>query len=68
MKPEFAQAASRPLPAMVPLVDAAQQLNLDWAQTWRLVLKGQLIGRRLSNGRWAATQDSLAALVAARDA
>jgi hypothetical protein len=42
----------------VPLALAAQSAGLSWAQAWRLVLRGELEGRK-AKGRWVVTRASL---------
>ena len=44
----------------VTLSDAAHQLGLSWAATWRLVLIGALDGRRdRVSGRWRVQRSSV---------
>ena len=45
--------------ARIPLIEAAQRLGLSYNQALRLVLIGQLDGRR-SNGRWLVDAQSVA--------
>jgi len=42
------------------LTEAAQALGLSWSQAWRLVLKGQLNGKKELSG-WVVTQQSVKA-------
>lgn len=42
----------------VPLALAAQSAGLSWPQAWRLVLRGELEGRK-AGGRWVVTRASL---------
>lgn len=44
--------------AEIPLALAAQFAGLSWAQAWRLVLRGELEGRK-AGGRWVVTRGSL---------
>lgn len=44
----------------ITLSDAAHELGLSWAATWRLVLTGVLDGRRdASSGRWRVRRSSV---------
>lgn len=46
--------------AEVVLSDAAHELGLSWAATWRLVLTGALDGRRdQASGRWRVQRSSV---------
>ena len=40
------------------LPEASRVLQLSWAQTWRLVLRGDLAGRQV-NGRWRIPRDAV---------
>lgn len=51
--------------AEIPLALAAQSAGLSWAQAWRLVLRGELEGRK-AGGRWVVTRASLEAWNEAR--
>lgn len=42
----------------VSLSVAAHRLGLSWQQAWRLLLRGELQGRK-SGGRWAVDEESL---------
>ena len=48
----------------IPLSEAALRLGKSWNQTWRLVLKKQIIGRK-TNGRWLCDVESVEALLRA---
>ena len=41
------------------LSDAAQRLGISWARAWRLVLTGELEGRK-RQGRWYVSERTLA--------
>jgi hypothetical protein len=45
--------------SQIPLSEAAQQLRISWQRAWRLVLTGDLSGRKV-NGRWMVTKASVA--------
>jgi len=46
--------------AVITLSDAAHELGLSWAATWRLVLTGVLDGRRDPiSGRWRVRRSSV---------
>jgi hypothetical protein len=42
----------------VPLADAAAALKKTWGQAWKLVLTGELKGRK-KNGKWLVDAESL---------
>jgi hypothetical protein len=42
----------------IPLALAAQGAGLSWSQAWRLVLRGELEGRKV-RGRWVVRRASL---------
>lgn len=51
----------------IPLALAAQSASLSWAQAWRLVLSGELEGRKVK-GRWVIARASLEAWLRERGA
>lgn len=44
----------------ISLSDAAGQLGISWFRAWTMVLKQELKGRQLPNGRYAVREDSVA--------
>jgi hypothetical protein len=46
------------MPNEVPLADAAAALKKTWSQTWKLVLTGELKGRK-KDGKWMVDSTSL---------
>jgi len=49
----------------VSLTEAAHQLGISWERAWRLVLTGQLEGKK-ERGKWVIHADSLRELIKAR--
>lgn len=47
----------------IPLAVAAQRLGVSWATAWKLVLTGDLVGKRV-RGRWVVAPESLDAYIA----
>ena len=45
-------------PSLIPLPDAARELELQWHQAWRLVLLGTLVAERRGS-RWYVHRSSL---------
>jgi hypothetical protein len=58
-------ARSAPQTGDLALIEAAARLQLSYHATLRLVLVGQLEGRR-EDGRWRVSRESLAEMLAAR--
>ena len=51
----------------ITLSDAAQRLGISWARAWRLLLTGELEGRK-SQGRWYVSERTLANVVERKSA